>query len=257
MSITKTIVHISSKHRMADEDITDFRVELRQKLQNCFRVVPQSAVIPNTFYNVPSTKNTFNYNIATVGNVNLTLTPGYYSLTTGADNNIIDALNAQIVSVTGGANSWFSFDLVTLKITLQHDANNVAVLGTGTMNEVLGYSADGQSATGLTAVAPNAVDLRGVETIYVHLSFVENGHYLSEARQGIDVALQEDVLCKIPMNSPFGSTVFWEVNEEELLGFNFRGLRNISNFKIRLSDENNNTVDTNGLNWNIDLVCYE
>ena len=250
----KTIVRTTSKNRYTNEPICNFNVYLKQKLQNVIRIVPHSATIPNTFYNVNTFDNSLNI-LTDAMTVSVALPVGYYNLTTGSPNNIVDSLRTLIQVID--PNLTITYNPSTYKISITHATLNITVLA-GTLNESLGYPTTGQgSLINSTEEAINIVDLRGVTEVFVHLSFIENGHFLTESRDNLNSSLNEDVICRIPITSEFGFTSHWENNEEELLSVDMTGARNISYFRIYLTDEDNNILDTNGLNWTFHFVAYE
>ena len=123
--------------------------------------------------------------------------------------------------------------------------------------QVIGFegSQDNSETPSISITGNYVVDLRGLSKVFIHVSFVNN-HFITESGEGSNNPLGEDVLIGVDMVAPFGGTVVYTNTEDDLLGFNLQN-RNISRFRVYLTDEDNNPIDTYGFDWSLTLVVVQ
>ena len=191
---------------------------------------------------------------------------GYYTTTS-----LIDHLSTLIVA--DDATSSIVFSDLNLKITIDNPTKNVVIYETTFNNHVLGYDIPTLIPFGTenvimspykqylsvltqsTALSDRLLDLRGVETIFLHCDFVDGNHFLVNERSHGENLLQGDVLDTINVDAPFGSTIYHTNPHSELSSYDFQSPKNISTFRVYLTDQRNNKIMPN-LNWSFNLVVY-
>ena len=63
---------------------------------------------------------------------------------------------------------------------------------------------------------------------------------------------QSDIICKVPANTSWGSTIFHNVSSAQ--DYVDIGKRNISSIRFSLKDAVGNTINLNGASWSLSLV---
>ena len=63
---------------------------------------------------------------------------------------------------------------------------------------------------------------------------------------------QSDIICKVPANTSWGSTIFHNVSSAH--DFIDVGKRNLSSIRFSLQDSAGNTINLNGASWSLSLV---
>jgi len=198
---------------------------------------------------------------------------GYYNKTQFAS--YIDALVK-----ADDANLTFSVNADTGHCTFEHATTSLTIYGTGLSKHVMGFD----SANGifdhlydrkllddnirllpagfddflydgnLLHKSSTIIDLRGVEMVFIHCSFIDGQRWMTDKRINTDNKLKGDILDSIPINKPFGDTVFHK-DPSETLAYDFFGGQNISQFRVSLTDQRGKPITPN-LNWSMMLVVY-
>jgi hypothetical protein len=109
---------------------------------------------------------------------------------------------------------------------------------------MLGFDESQYGVTDMNSMTSNGiVNLSGLQSIYVRTSFIT---------QNIDTRVGglTNVLCKIPILAASGQFLSWE----NVHGFKVRiREKHISSVRIRLEDENSNSIDLNGQSFQMTL----
>ena len=129
---------------------------------------------------------------------------------------------------------------MTNKITFSHSTYNFSFLSTSTCNEILGFLKNTSYASyNLSLVSVNCISLIPIKSINI----VSN---LSTYNINKSKPNNQSVLCCIPITTQPNSIIEYKNNN------NFRSnlfINQISNIVIKLTDQNNNAIDLNGLGF--------
>ena len=192
----------------------------------------QYANIPYSFYNINSTNNVLNYTLNSV-NYTVTITPGNYNIT-----QLIAFLKTSMSGFT------ISYNSITNKITFSHSTYNFNFLSTSTCQEILGFSKSiNNRSTTLSLVSVNCVSLIPIKCINVVSNLIT--YNINKANPN-----NQSILCCIPVTTQPNSIIEYKNNN------NFRSnlfINQISNIVIKLTDQNNNALDLNGLDFFITI----
>jgi hypothetical protein len=186
---------------------------------------------PSSFYLINDNNNTISIN-----NVNYTLTKGNYNVKT-----FITSLKALL-----GVNYTIIYDSITYKITITNITSFTINISKTTMTKFLGIS----SVSDITSVLNNGV--------YVITSnYVVNFLPIQRICLKTNISFENydnrdksnDLLLSIQNNANIIAGNILYTNDTSLKYL--LNEKDISNFSLRITDEEDNTIDFNNCNWNI------
>ena len=189
--------------------------------------------IPYSFYNINSNNNSISlYNLVSLVTSNYTLEIGNYNI-----NNLISILNNNLIGYT------FTYNNINNKINISC-INNFQLLSTSTCLLLLGFNINTTYTSSLlNLVSVNCVDLYPINIIYLYsnlLTYNINKNSIND----------QSILCAVPIYSqPYSIIQYNNYN-------NFRCnlfINTISHIDIILKDEYGNTIDLNGLHFNLTI----
>ena len=188
----------------------------------------QYASIPYSFYNINSTNNLLNYTLNSVS-YSITITSGNYNIT-----QLITSLKSLMSGFT------ISYSSITSKITFSHSTYNFSFLSTSTCQEILGFELKTTyTSTLLSLVSVSCISLISIKCINVVSNLLTYNINKSNPNN-------QSILCCIPITTQPNSIIEYKNNN------NFRSnlfINQISNIIIKLTDQNNNILDLNGLDF--------
>lgn len=246
-TLRKKLIVISSRDRDTGTP-ANFNVSFTdgKLFSDTHRVRVNKVSIPNSFHNVKTSGASLYYEEST--NIGVTrifaLAAGQYSV--GA---IISAFNTFVTSYGGSAS--LALDPITNKFTMT-SPGNITVFGLSDPIEdlgfILGFEPIDYATT--TAVAIRFPDLSGETTIYLHMNYISQNCITP-----VKSKLASDVISMIQMKDvSFGETLHYTGDDYDSIEFP-NGL-NTSDFRIYLTDGENNQLDLNGLEWEMSLIWY-
>ena len=241
--VYKRFLYINSEHRTNGET-GDFTVNVDQgQLQNCYYIQPTLFSFTNVFFNVNDNSRIFKIDATTY-----TLPLGSY--TSSGPNSLISAINtlltlsgivATFSSLTGKVTftsaTTFALDYIA---TQPNFLKLVGIRGT----ELSSFVGPNYVLKGL-----NIIDLRPeTNRLFVHMDMISD-HYINnnESVLGSDVLLQMDL-------ASFGEITTFSNPDDSLFRIPLQNGRNLSSFRLRISDEHNITVDTFGAEYQLTLA---
>lgn len=200
----------------------------------------QNAQFPISFYNI----NVYNNVMEIEYNSNpytLTLTRGNYNSTTLITeiyNQMINAdptmLSMQITisSITG---------ILTFSIS-----GTFSILGTGTINKVLGFVPNvTYNQVGTDIVAPYPLNLLGLLKIKIASYELQTGNYDSATNGNLNI------LATIPIEAgSFGLVLYDNISNTQSIINN----PTLDGFDLKIYGDDNNLINFNGIGWNITLL---
>jgi len=188
----------------------------------------QYANIPYSFYNINLTNNILYYTLTSV-NFTIAITPGNYNIT-----QLITFLKSNMSGFT------ITYNSMTNKITFSHSTYNFSFLSTSTCNEILGFLKNtSYTSYNLSLVSVNCISLIPIKCINIVSNLLTYNINKSNPNN-------QSILCCIPITTQPNSIIEYKNNN------NFRSnlfINQISNIVIKLTDQNNNAIDLNGLGF--------
>ena len=185
--------------------------------------------IPVSYYNINNNNNT-----VTINGIEMSLENQNHSAF-----NIEDELNANFVSE--GLDIILSFSQQSNKFTFTATSGTV-VINSGTLCHSLGFTTAQMNQTATVLKGENCCNLGGTSNIYVSSNF--NISNLNSDGQ------YSGVLCKVLTDASSGSYIFYEPSE---IQYHTVGSQAVNNIIIALRDDEQNTIDFNGLNFSLTL----
>ena len=240
--IRTTILHVRSKDALQlDQTLnTNFSIQLSSAVTASadeeIHAQMISAEIPYSCYNIsPSVKNnTIVFNT----NQTFTLPPKNYD-----DVELVRVINAEAsfpFSVT--------HDIYTNKLTFTNTSGVTAVINwtSSLANKLLGYgeAVDETILSGATTVSPGMLDLATIHSFFIK-SDLASGNVLS-TRAGNSTTLQK---ISVDMN---GYGIIY-LNQQDYRTVSVLQKPSISNITFRMTDQNDNLVDLNDINYEFSI----
>lgn len=196
-----------------------------------------SLIMPNGFYNVNNNNNKIYFNDGS--DQTATLTNGNYSassLATEIQTQMNAASSHSFTCTYSTATSKFTISDGTGNFSLKFATNTSA-----SARYLLGFDESDTSATS-SKISDNLIDISNPQMIFVNIS--QAGDNLRDTKNAIFADLF------LPLDVSFGEMKYFKPGEEEKQTVKFVYTNNL---EVYLRDENNDTVDLNGLEWSIVL----
>ena len=245
--IRQFVLHIRSKdvERFGDLnshlfiDLTE-PILVDSKTEEIHQVV-LSGEIPNSFYNVSSDlKNNIIRFTANGEPLPFTFPNKNYDI-----NEIVKVLN------DGNFPFTVSYDRFTMKLTFANNTNftNILNLSTSNANKILGFDENDADITltpGQSTTSTGVVDLASVHSIFIKSNSSSN--MIFSTRAGFSSTIQK---ISIDVNS--GGIIYLNQNDSRqhtVLN------NNIEFIELRLTDQNNNLINFNNINYEITMAFY-
>lgn len=257
------LLRVSNIHSINTLDTrSNFTVNLNRMTEtnNIVRCVLKSVSFPNTAYNVnidgPLKNNVFSWTVNGTPYTYIQSTSGYYS-TSYFLTQISPIIDAQVRAIDPAGSFVMTLGSNSKVIECVLTGTGVTVIISGDeLNKSLGNTEAltiVSSLGGTLALFNEVPDLVGLDNVYVHSTQVAEGNLVDG-----DVETH-DVLAEIPVGGivPFGGTVHYLANDDELESINYRSARNYDNLNFSLRDLNNNIINLKGgQNTTIVLKIY-
>lgn len=227
---------------------------LTQHLDHVHGVQVVSAIIPNTFYNIPLGRNTFTFDeLGTEYTVSVV--PGNYTY-----QELLDTLGAAITasgaaavyslgtidSITGLASMTFTTNPANLTITSGFYTNPLAYyLGFDLMEGTVATS------TAATLAIPYLPRLQGVTEVYIHC------HELASPTDELDNDQDSHYLACIGLGAiPFGGTCHYQIGDPHTNLKEYPSERSITSLTVSLRDGRGVLLDLNQAEWSFMFKIY-
>ena len=197
----------------------------------CAYLSIKNAEFPASFYLINDNNNTISIN-----NVVYTLIKGNYNVKT-----FITSLKTLL-----GVNYTITYDSITLKMTISSSTNFTLNISKTTMTKFLGIF----SSSDITSVLNNGV-------YFITSNYVVNFLPIQRINLRTNISFENfdnydksnDLLLSIQNNANIIAGNILYSNDTNLK--NLLNEKDISNFTLRITDEEDNTIDFNNCNWNI------
>lgn len=198
----------------------------------------QSVTIPNTFYNITSSNNSFTVTEG-ANTVSVSLTPGLYSI-----NTLLTLLGTALTdNATLTGTYTCTLDSITQYVTISC-TTNFTVISTGALARQLGFvNATAQAGT---EVATELYDLSSLREVYIQ---VTNIPVSSLFNSGV-----RNIIGKVPLvGAQFGEIVYHSYDSEATM-INFVSTELVDTIGISLVDSSGNLMDNLGIEWSLEFV---
>lgn len=233
-------VLVNSRNKLSGTD-ADMHFQIQLPLNHKFnRVCVKNAIIPKSYYIVPAGFNTFQLQEAK-GTVTVTVPAGNYTRSS-----FMKALQALLNAASPGA---LTYSITYPSTTAAADTGLFTYSVTGGtasfiigafLFEQLGFNAN--TTVALPTTSTNVLKFVEEDSLVLHSDIVD--------------VFEKNILCvfMVGVDPPFSSTKY----ECRDIKMNARKLaRGTSNaFRFTLTDEDENVMDLNGLNWVFELVFF-
>lgn len=232
----KHILLLNSKNRSSGT-VEDAVFHLNEnELHESHHVMLKDIVIPNTIYNIDSKNNTLDYDINGVAkSVNIPV--GFYSLT-----DLITALN------TAQTDLVFSENTFLKKLSVSSGTNSFIKI-TSSIAPVLGAITQNTPATNYTL--SNFYNLNKTNYIHIISNLAEPDALISSNNK------KYSVIASIPVLYSFGFILNQTENIDTQDMSKHISNINLSTINMRLVDDNFETINLNGSDWNISLTILK
>jgi hypothetical protein len=190
-----------------------------------------SAQIPVSWTTINSTNNSLNYTISSV-NFSITITTGNYSGYT-----LITELQTRFLA--NGHNFSITININTGILTFTNATTNFTFLSSSTAKEIIGFSSN-LTSSGLILTMPFPSNTLGIKQIKIISKALPVSNYDSS---------QSSVLAIIPVDS----TALINYVNHTGIGHILK-THHLTTMDIQMTDENNNYINFNNINWSITLV---
>lgn len=248
-------LRISSVQRISESDsITNFNVNLSRMTEtnNIVRIVCKAVSFPNNVYNIQSPNNKFVLFVENTEPINffkIEIPEGFYNSTLirSTIEGLLNPLLAPYSTVISiDQNNVDGKMIITSSNELIRVVTNPEL--ESELSLYLGFV--GNYDLSLSNLAVYQPSLQGLVEAYVHCFELGEGNYVDG-----DVE-NHDIICKVPVNVPYGRYVNYELNDNELNSINFEVPRNFDNIRIQLKDINDNLIKLNGGIFTIIVKLY-
>lgn len=197
-----------------------------------------SAEIPISFYNISSDlqNNSFSYIKIPTGTVNLTIPNGQYTV-----DDLITTVNGLQNDFTMSYSDIFNKFLITLKspitsLTFTYNINNF-------WQQLYGITSSQTITT--PAYLLGCVNLASVHSLLIRSS-------LNSGRSASTSQSNNDVIAKLSLEGNYGYMAI--LNQNSYTRKNILDTGNISTFYLKITDQNQRTINLNGLVWECTIV---
>ena len=259
MSLEKThaIIEIDSSQRTKGT-IDDFEVILNHPIylnkDRQYFVRIEGIRFPTSFYIIDSNYNTLrittNTGDASPYTFDITIDEGNYTIT-----ELLVELKTLLdaASLLGGGfdNVWtLNINDKTGKVTISTNTTDFKIVGANSLlNRPLGFEPNTDYTSGVDRIltSANHINMSTKRYIKINSDITSNNHYSKE--------FIEPIGCIVPITEA-RSTIQYYANDN---GYKVKmaNKHNIKHLSFNIRDGNNNKVDTNGVEWNAELVIYE
>jgi hypothetical protein len=204
----------------------------------------KNAVIPNSFYNVNNTNNRLDF-ILEDDTFSLSIPNGNYNINTFRTQLYDLLFNLNYGQGNNNHNHWsITYSNKLNKFTFTHQYHNFTFLSSSTCFEMMGFK-DGSSYTSasLSLTSTIGCNMFTIKNIYVSSdNFILNN--IDSNNHG-----RSNIICSIPVQGLSGSYLFYEDNQKHLV----HNINNLTNFRIKLTDEDGAIIDFNDIHYSMTL----
>lgn len=194
-----------------------------------------SAEVPYTFYNIDARNNKITFATAEI-TTQVTVPPKNYST-----NSLTKFFNDQLVS----EGITCSFDEDTNKFSFSH-SDGIRITQSD-MNKELGIAPSQlNQALETTFVSANVCNLSGTSSVYININNLSMTNL--DSRGDLN-----GVIAKLNVNAAPAEFIFYQQTENQYF---IIGDRQIDKFHVSLTDDDNELLDLNGVDWSVTFTVH-
>lgn len=204
----------------------------------------KNAVIPNSFYNVNNTNNKLNF-ILDNDTFSVTIPNGNYNINTFRTQLYDLLFNLNYGQGNNNHNHWTITYIPKLnKMVYTHQFHNFTFLNSSSCFELMGFkNGYDYTSVNLSLTSTICCNMFTVKNIYVSSdNFILNN--IDSNNHG-----RSNIICSIPVQGSSGSFLFYEDNQRHLV----HNVNNLTNFKLKLTDEDGDLIDFNDVHYSLTL----
>ena len=246
-SKSSTILHIRSKDasQILDGFNTDFKLILTNPIiisqEEEIHISLMSAEIPYSFYNISSNlKNNILYYAETI----LTFTNQDYSI-----DDIVDFFNND-TGFSAKFTTTYDRQKNKIKFTNISGSSQILQFANSTINKVIGYDDTGKQSditvtSGNYSESPYVCNLATVHSILIRAN-------IGQANVLSTIDSNSDILQKISVDVNSNGIIY--LNQQDYRQVNISQTPIIDNIELKLTDQNNNLLQLNNVNFELSLI---
>lgn len=204
----------------------------------------KNAVIPNSFYNVNNTNNKLNF-ILDNDTFSVTIPNGNYNINTFRTQLYDLLFNLNYGQGNNNHNHWTITYIPKLnKMLYTHQFHNFTFLNSSSCFELMGFkNGYDYTSVNLSLTSTICCNMFTIKNIYVSSdNFILNN--IDSNNHG-----RSNIICSIPVQGSSGSFLFYEDNQRHLV----HNVNNLTNFKLKLTDEDGDLIDFNDVHYSLTL----
>jgi hypothetical protein len=198
----------------------------------------QHAVIPYSFYNINETNNKLEFIINSLLDDN---TPESIFISIG--NYTASTLLLEIQNLLLKSGFYIKYNNINNKYEFTHNANDFIILNTSTSLSLLGFTESNHESKNRYLISDIIANLAPVRCLCISTGYNSNSIRLSSL-------YNSNILCSIPVNqNPYTIISYTNLTNHSInLNTNY-----LSNIAIKITDQNNNFINFNNLDWSVTL----
>lgn len=245
------------------------QIKFNQSNKKSYFLRLENVMIPKTFYDIDSTNNVFQVleedGLAGYDTITITIAEGNYTIT-----ELLTQLESDLDTDTMNANAYtLAYDDINNLISFSYTGATSAdvivdtIANGSTLNSLLGFgkeSSGSQTIGGSTATdttqtflttvaqdAPYVVDLDTKSYIIIETDITSNNFY--------DKNVQKHIGAIVPMTVDRNEKQYYGNHNGHMTKLNSKAP--LSKISFKLTDENTNTIDLNGVDWSCEVNIYQ
>lgn len=197
-----------------------------------------NAQIPVSFYTINYTNYLLNYSVEGGAINTLYITRGNYN-----SNSLITELLAQFATL--GHTFTISTNKINGIMTFTYATHSFIFYGTSTIFSILGFvSGTNYTSSSFSIIAPYPLNLLGIKRLNINSQALSTNTYNS---QGLSISSN---IASVPVNVPSFGLIDY-VNASN--AFPMLNAHTVSYVDIQITDEDNNLINFNGINWTLTI----
>ncbi len=230
----------SSKRLNTSASISDLNYSINYKIDRVESILIDYISIPYSFYSINSLNNELDITYSSTP-YTITVTPGNYTSAT-----IVSALNTALQAIN--VNFLVTYTYQTNKLTITNTSSFTIHGTTSSINKVLGFTID---TTSTTHTGNQVLNLSGNNYLLIKSEFLTKD-IVTQVRYADNT--YSNILCVVPINTSFGGII----TSDNKITITYPSKKKILTTDIidfEIQDESGNTIDLNGIDWALHLLC--
>ena len=214
--------------------------EVKRGLNSAGKMSVVSVVTPLSYYVINTSNNTLDFN-EVAATFSVTIEPGNYNSST-----LLTEMQTKMNAEALVGAFVITFDSSTSKYTWTN-TSTFEIDPLSSIGQIIGVTTAQTPLTNLTYTGDDSIELSGIRSIFIESRALARGRreYLIDGKSG------RSVLINIPLTASVGSINTWDNNL--ITRIFYTGENQFTEVDFKLTDINGNTLDLNGLEWEITI----